>query len=141
MIASLVAVLALQAGPEHRLFCLADPASGEVEVALLQPAADGSWRRPGPAGAWTRAAMKGRPEAAGLDWYEAGEPIVRDGVRHLPAPQTWSPGGAVNRYLRHIGLHDGAPLFSIWPGGGRDLAVLVRQEGCVFRSYLREEAP
>lgn len=135
------AVIVLQtAAPSNGLICLSDPATGAVEVVLshtdadgrLEVNLDGQWGPPG---------LEGRPEADGLAWYRSGAPIVRDGVRYIQAERTSSPGGAVNRYFRHVGLHDGAPLFSLWPSGDIDLAVLVRQQGCQFRVYEREGEP
>lgn len=135
----LFVLLALQTQPDHDLVCLSDRATGDVEVAILQRDPGGDWRHRRDDGQWAPPEMERRPEAQGLDWYEAGEPIVRDGIVYRPHGQTFSPGGAVNRYLRHVGLHEGAPLFSLWPGGDRDLAVLVSQKGCVFRVYDRSE--
>ncbi|RZJ46339.1 MAG: hypothetical protein EON87_05010 [Brevundimonas sp.] len=140
MITPLLFALALQAAPDPVLTCVSDPATGDVRVMLLFPAPDGEGRRTlDSAGQQSPVVLEDRPEAAGLDWYEAGTPIVRDGVTYRPNPHTFSTGGAVNRYLRHVGLHEGAPLFSIWPGGDIDLAVLVHQENCVFRVYGRDE--
>ena len=117
----LAAAMHLQPGPPlAQIVCESDPATGELDIFPIIEA---------PAEPFAG------PEAAGLDWYRTGEPIEIDGVRYEPVGSEWSPGGAVNRYLRHVGLHRGAPLFSVWPGGDIDLAVLVRQEGCVFRTY------
>lgn len=138
---ALIATLLMQsASPAYGVACRADPDTGEVDVTVARVGDDGTLMAPASRHdrKWEPLGLEGRPEAAGLDWYEAGDPIVRDGVRYLPGPDTWSPGAAVNRYLRHAGLHEGAPLFSLWPGGDIDLAVLVRQEGCVFRTYERE---
>ncbi|MDP3801440.1 hypothetical protein [Brevundimonas sp.] len=140
---SLLAGLLLQtAAPAHGLICLSDPATGEIEVVLSSTRPDGRLEA-NLDGKWVPPRLEDRPEAAGLDWYRSGAPIVRDGVRYARGAdgRTWSPGGAVGRYFRHVGLHDGAPLFSVWPGGDVDLAVLVRQEGCLFAVYERETPP
>ena len=117
------AALTLQPGPPlAQIICESDPATGELDIFPITQAP----AKPFPG-----------PEAADLDWYRTGEAINHAGERYEPVGGEWSPGGAVNRYLRHIGLHEGAPLFSVWPGGDIDLAVLVRQQGCVFRTYAR----
>ena len=135
------AVLLLQtAAPSNGLICLSDPATGEVEVVLSHTGADGRLEV-NLDGKWAPPRLEGRPEAAGLEWYQSGAPIVRDGVRYVRTERTTSPGGAVNRYYRHVGLHEDAPLFSVWPSGDVDLAVLVRQEGCEFQVYDREGEP
>ncbi|HWQ86059.1 hypothetical protein [Brevundimonas sp.] len=138
---SLIAALLLQtAASPHGLICLSDPATGAVEVVLSHTGPDGRLEA-NLDGKWVPPRLEDRPEAAGLDWYQSGAPIVRDGVRYTRSDGTWSPGAAVNRYLRHVGLHEGAPLFSVWPGGDIDLAVLVRQDGCEFHVYDRERQP
>lgn len=140
---SLLAALLLQtAAPVHGLICLSDPATGAVEVVLSHTRPDGRLEA-NIDGKWVPPRLEDRPEAAGLGWYRSGAPIVRDGVRYTrdEGGGTWSPGAAVGRYLRHVGLHDGAPLFSLWPGGDIDLAVLVRQEDCEFQVYEREGEP
>lgn len=133
-------VLLQTAAPSNGLICLSDPATGEVEVVLSHTGADGRLEV-NLDGKWGPPRLEGRPEAAGLEWYQSGAPIVRDGVRYVRTERTSSPGGAVNRYYRHVGLHEGAPLFSVWPSGDVDLAVLVRQEGCEFQVYDREGEP
>jgi len=125
------AVLLQTAAPSNGLICLSDPATGEAD-GRLKVNLDGKWGPP---------RLEGRPEAADLEWYQSGAPIVRDGVLYVRTERTSSPGGAVNRYYRHVGLHEGAPLFSVWPSGDVDLAVLVRQEGCEFQVYDREGEP
>lgn len=121
MNAALILALALQPGPPlAQMVCQSDPATGELDVFPVVAAPPEPF--PG-------------PEAAALDWYQTGEPLEIDGVRYEPAEQEWSTGGAVRRYLRHVGLYRGAPLFSLWPGGDVDMVVLVRQQGCVFRTY------
>lgn len=140
---SLLAALLLQtAAPADGLICLSDPVTGEVEVVLSHTRPDGRLEV-NIDGKWVPPRLEDRPEAAGLDWYRSGAPIVRDGMRYTRDEdgRTWSPGGAVNRYFRHVGLHDGAPLFSVWPGGDIDLAVLVRQDGCEFDVYSPDVEP
>ena len=134
------AVLLQTAAPSNGLICLSDPATGEVEVVLSHNGADGRLEV-NLDGKWGPPRLEGRPEAARLEWYQSGAPIVRDGVRYVRTERTSSPGGAVNRYYRHVGLHEGAPLFSVWPSGDVDLVVLVRQEGCEFQVYDREGEP
>lgn len=135
---SLFAAIVLQvtAPSEWGLICLSDPRTGNVDVTQSRSGSGGTLEA-NVNGKWIPAKIEDRPEAASLAWYESGDPIIRDGIRYTRDPEggTWSPGGAVNRYLRHVGLHDGAPLFSVWPGGDIDLAVLVRQEDCVFDVY------
>lgn len=132
-------ILQATAPSEWGLVCLADPRTGDVDVTRSRPGADGVLEA-NVDGKWIPARLEDRPEAAGLAWYQSGAPIVRDGVRYTRPSEgrPWSPGGAVRRYFRHVGLHDGAPLFSVWPGGDIDLAVLVRQQECEFEVYSRE---
>lgn len=121
MIIHLALALALQPGPplaQH--VCEADPATGALNVHSIiqvpsQPFAG--------------------PQAAELDWYEADEPIEHDGRHYEPTRGTWSPGDLANRDLEPLGLHRGAPLFRLLVGEPGRLAVLVRQQGCVFRTY------
>ena len=139
MVLTLIAALIFQpAGQATTGFvCMSDPATGDVEIVMTRRNLDGVLEADID-GKWASARLEDRPEAANLDWYRSGAPIVRDGVRYVRTEQTSSHGTAVNRYFRHVGLHDGAPLFSVWPGGDIDLAVLVSQQGCVFHVYRRE---
>lgn len=140
VIIAVLSVLRASAGePEYDVLCLADPGTGDVEVTSIRRMPGRDWTMLDENGRWSSPDLDGRPEAAGLDWYRSGRPIARDGGIYRPVKGTWSAGGAVNRYFRHVGLHEGAPLFSFWPGGDIDLAVLVRQKGCVFHIYAREE--
>jgi hypothetical protein len=138
---SLIAAIILQATApsEWGLVCLSDPRTGAVDVTQSRLGADGVLEA-NVDGKWIPARLEDRPQAAGLAWYKTGDPIVREGVRYTRDREgrTWSPGGAVGRYFRHVGLHDGAPLFSVWPGGDIDLAVLVHQQECEFAIYSPE---
>ena len=115
----------------YRKICVANSVTGEIEVAIATADAQGILTRigpnPGPI------VLDPAAEAQGAAWYRSGEAIVWRG-------QTYRKGGewqesALNRYLRHQGVHRGVPLFSLWPGGDRVLAVLVDQESCLFARY------
>jgi len=135
MILLLLTLLSFQS-EERKQYCLADPVTGQVTSTLIrtleggvrQVLIDGDWQPEPPPG----------PQAVDLDWYRSGEPIVRDGIRYLQDGDEWAPG-AVGRYLRDAGLYRGAAVMTIWPGGDIDLAVLVHQEGCIFRTYVRDD--
>lgn len=139
MLKILIAVLSLQSGgvqsEERRLYCLADPLTGEV-TRTVSRAAPGGGREVLHDGIWSPVPTDG-PEALNMDWYVSGEDIVRDGHTYVRG-EAWA-ADAFNRYLRQAGLHRGAPVMTIWPAGDVDLAVLVRQEGCEVRTYVRQD--
>jgi hypothetical protein len=139
MLVVLLAVLSVQSADaqseERRRYCLADPLTGEV-VSTVSRAAAGGGREVLRDGVWSPAPTDG-PEAANLDWYVSGEDIVRDGHTYVRGEE-WT-ADAFNRYLRHAGLYRGAAVMTIWPTGDVDLAVLVRQDGCLVRTYVRQD--
>ena len=141
MLIILLAALSLQSGDvqsgERRLYCLADPLTGRVTPTSSR-AAPGGGREVLQDGIWSPAPKDG-PEAANLDWYLSGEDIVRDGHTYV-REEAWT-ADAFGRYLRQAGLHRGAAIMTIWPAGDIDLAVLVRQEGCEVRTYVRQDRP
>jgi hypothetical protein len=139
MLEILFAVLSLQSGgvqsEARRLFCLADPLTGEVTPTPSR-ATPGGRREVLRDGVWSPVPMDG-PEAVNLDWYVSGEDIVRDGHTYVRG-EVWT-AEAFGRYLREAGLHRGAAIMTIWPAGDVDLAVLVRQDGCEVRTYVRQD--
>jgi hypothetical protein len=139
MLMILLAALSLQApdvqSEERRLYCLADPLTGEI-TSTVSRAAPGGSREVLHDGVWAPVPTDG-PEAANLDWYKSGEDILRDGHTYVRG-EAWT-ADAFNRYLRDAGLHRGAAIMTIWPAGDIDLAVLVRQEGCEVRTYVRQD--
>lgn len=76
--------------------------------------------------------------AAGLDWFETGEPISLNGYRYqkggpaLPMPASDIP------YLERAGTHRGLPLFREKPTNVRDtrwVLFLPARPPCVFTPY------
>ena len=121
----------------YRKVCVADAATGEIDVVIASVEADGTLRKigrtPGPI------ALDPALEAQDAPWYRSAEAIVWRGKTYRKGGE-WQES-ALNRYLRHQGLHRGVPLFSLWPGGDRVLAVLVDQERCIFGRYEPEGEP
>src|SRR5690606_15291404 len=127
VILTVALALAFQPGPPLAAHvCESDPATGALNVHSIIQAP----RQP-----------YAGPEAADLDWYRADESIAHDGRRYEPSGGAWSPGELANRDLELLGLHRGAPLFRVLIGEAGRLAVLVRQQGCVFRTYAPAEHP
>lgn len=139
MLSMLLVALLLQSGAvqseERRLYCLADPLTGEVTTTVSR-AALGGGREVLHDGVWLPAPTDGS-EALNLDWYVSGEDIERDGHTYVRG-EVWT-ASAFGRYLRQAGLHRGAAIMTIWPAGDVDLAVLVRQDGCEVRTYVRQD--
>ncbi len=128
---SLVGALVMQ-DPTWELFCVSD-ATGTIEPVVAAEAQDGSWRTLSEDSNFP-AEPSDLPGARTKQWFAYGTEIEWAGVRYVPSG---SPTGvtALNRYLRHQGVLDGVPVYSWWPGGDRDLALLVDARGCVFQTY------
>lgn len=130
-------VLALQPGPAPQppvRLCLPS-AGGRIDSTIGWRDADGvlAWGSDrAPYVAADHAVAVGRP------WFEAREPIVRDGLtyhRAGPFQETWP----FNRYNRPAAPHDGVAVAEPLGGEGRALIVLTDPVGCWFERY--ETAP